>query len=143
MGLRERIFGFESPDNSITVELVPIDTAPISEALLMQPEASFDLKYQIEKNRSYSGVLEFRTPDPFEIRNRGRPDSMEWDSNNQKILADQVKKDGRIQMKVVFPSQYRGQKSGQIKIIEQSRDVERKLREHPIVSDPPLIHTQS
>lgn len=142
MGLRERIFGFESSDNSITVELVPIDTALTSEALLMQPDASFDLKYQIEKN-SYSGVLEFRTLDPFEIRNRGRPDSMEWDSNNQKISVDQVKKDGRIQMKVVLPSQYRGQKSGQIKIIEQSGDVEKKLQEHPIVSDSPLIHTQS
>jgi hypothetical protein len=142
MGIRERLFGFENSATGISLEFTPIDTAPDSEALLLQPEARFDVKYQIQIDGSYSGTLEFRTPDPFVIKNRARPDSLEWNSNDQIVSANEAEEDDRIQMKVVFPSKYRGKKSGQIEIIEQSNKGE-KLLEYRMMSDPPLIHTQS
>lgn len=142
MGIRERLFGFENSATGISLELIPIDTAPDSETLLLQPEARFDIKYQIQIDESYSGTLEFRAPDPFVIKNRARPDSLEWNSNDQIVSINEAEEDGRIQMKAVFPSKYRGKKSGQIEIIEQSNEGE-KLLEYRMMSDQPLIHTQS
>lgn len=135
--------GFETTGLSITVNLVPKDTSPKSEELLLQPEAEFSLVYQITEDDPYSGTLEFRTPDPFEIKNRGRPDNMEWKSDVQEISADEVEGEDIILMKAVLPSQYRGKKKGKIEIIERSSGEKTKLCEQQIVSDPPLNHTSS
>lgn len=143
MSLRESISGIFTSDRGISVNIIPKDTSPESQELLLQPEAEFILDYQITEEDAYCGVLEFRTPAPIEVQNRARPDDLEWKSDQGEISATEIKHGDLILMKVVLPSQYRGKKRGKIEIIERSGGVETKLCEHPVVSDPPLTHTSS
>lgn len=141
--VRELVGGFRTTNLGITVNLVPRDTSPGSEDLLLQPEAKFSLEYQITGDDPYSGTLRFQAPDPLEVKNRGRPDNMEWRSDIQEISANEVEGEDLVLMKVVLPSQYRGKVRGKIEVVECSGSKETKLCEHPIVSDPPLTHTSS
>ncbi|TKX47535.1 hypothetical protein EXE41_04740 [Halorubrum sp. SD690R] len=127
----------------LTLNLVPRDTLPESDELLLQPEAKFNLKYQIADDSSYSGTLRLQAPDPLKIKNRGRPKDIEWKSDRQEISATGVQGEGIILMKVLLPSQYRGRMRGKIEIFECSNDGETRLCKHSVVSDPPLTHTTS
>lgn len=143
MGYRDSIWGFDNENINISVDLIPEDTSPRSETLLLQPEAKFALKCDFSDYKFYSGVLDIQTPDPFEVKNRGRPNSMGWDSDDGEISVEEAKGLDIILMKVILPSQYRGKKLGKIEIFERVGDEKTKRCEHRLKSDPPLTHTSS
>lgn len=124
----------------LRAEIKPRRTPPdVTDVLLLRPTAKFTVSLEYLVDESYCGSIQFHTPDPFEVRNQGRPKFTEWDYQNQILEINGFSGEEDILMKVVLPEKYRGEKTSCVTVTESSTAC--VLCRCIMKSDPPLHRT--
>jgi len=108
--------------------------------LSVRNQSTFSVSVDPMSDGRYSGILHFSIPDPFEVRNAGRPSNVVWKYDKQQLVFDEFGP-GEILMQVVLPEKYRGRKFVVLSIkTAESGDIVEKV---PILSVPPLSSMSS